>query len=646
MTFIIFIPKIGFYLAFVYISYAIKSIVSLMGEFNVKKLTGDGNKTEYISQLLADIEALEQMLKEDMFIKTPVRIGAEQEFCLANESWEPSNKAVEVLSDIDDPHFTSELTLYNLEINLDPRVLSDRCFSEMHDQLRELMKKAETAAEKHGNKIILTGILPTVNEQYMGLDYMTPIRRYKVLNDAIKDIRKDDIELHIKGVDEVNLHHNNILYEGCNTSFQAHLQIDPDDFANMYNWAQAIAGPILSICTNSPLLLGQELWEETRIALFTQSVDTRASTFILNEKESRVSFGRDWVQGSVVDFYKEAVLRFRSLLTTDFETNSLDELAEGRTPKLNALNLHNGTIYKWNRICYGLTDGKPHLRIENRYMPSGPTTSDEIANMMLWVGVMQGRPKAFDDIHTKMSFKDAKSNFFNAARYGMAAQFHWDDQLLSSQQLLLDHFLPMAYRGLYSMGVAPRDAEYYLSIIEKRVRSSNGSRWMIKAYRKLRKEYKTSDALKILVATMNDRQQRHYTVDAWQLPRGDEYKIPYEELMVRDRMTTRPITAMENDSAELVLKMMLWKDIHHTPILNLNFDLAGVLTWTDVENYLKNPDQLKENISSIMTKDVITVEPDAMLSEAKELMDKNGIHCLPVIHDKKLIGIITSNDIL
>ena len=286
------------------------------------------------------------------------------------------------------------------------------------------------------------------------------------------------------------------------------------------------------------------------------------------------------------------------------------------------------------------------MRIENRYIPSGPTTSDEIANMMLWVGVMQGRPKAFDEIHTKMSFKDVKSNFFNAARYGMAAQFHWDDQLLSSHQLLMDHLLPMAYRGLYSMGVAPRDAEYYLSIIEKRIRSTNGSRWMINAYRKLREEYKAPDALKILVATMNDRQQRHYTVDAWQLPRGDEYKIPFEDLTVRDRMTTRPITAMENDSAELVLKMMIWKDIHHTPILDHNLDLAGVLTWTDVQNYLKDPDQLKESTGSIMTKDVITVEADVKLLEAKEIMDKNDINCLPVVHDKKLIGIITSNDIL
>ena len=615
-----------------------------MGEFNVKKLTGDGNKSEYISQLLTDIEALEHMLKNNMIKNTPLRIGAEQEFCLANENWEPSNKAEEILNEIDDPHFTSELTLYNLEINLDPLVLNDNCFSQMHKQLNELLEKAQKAAEKHKTRVVLTGILPTVSEEYMGLDYMTPIRRYRVLNEAIKDIRKDDIELHIKGVDEVNLHHHNILYEGCNTSFQAHLQIDPDDFANTYNWAQAIAGPILSVCTNSPLLLGQELWEETRIALFTQSVDTRASTFILNEKESRVSFGSDWVQGSVADFYKDAVIRFRSLLTTDFDTDSMSELAEGKIPKLRALALHNGTIYKWNRICYGLNNGEPHLRIENRYMPSGPTPADEIANMMLWVGVMLGRPKSLEEIHTIMSFKDIKSNFFNAARYGMAAQFHWDGQLLSSQQLLLDHFLPMAYRGLYSMGVTPRDAEFYLSIIERRIRSLNGSRWIVEGYRKLKQKYQTSDALKILIATMYDRQQHKYTVDAWQLPRGDEYIVPKEDLTIRDRMSTKIITALENDSAELVLKMMLWKDIHHAPILNNNKDLVGLLTWTDVQNYMKAPEKLKESISALMTRDLITADTSMKLSDADKLMKENNIHCLPVVDGTKLIGIITSND--
>ena len=616
-----------------------------MGELNVKKLAGSSDKIEYIDQLVADIEALDKMLKTGMFEKSPIRIGAEQEFCLADESWNPSNKADEVLEDINDDHFTNELTRYNLEINLDPYVLEGQCFSNLHKQLDDLLLKAKEAAEKYGNRIILTGILPTIDTPFLGMDNMTPLVRYRVLNDAIKSIRKEDIELHIKGVDEVNLHHDTILYEGCNTSFQCHLQIDPDDFANSYNWAQAIAGPVLSVCTNSPLLLGKELWEETRIALFTQSVDTRASTFILNEKESRVSFGMDWICCSAADFFKDAVIQFRSLISTEFESDSLSELESGNIPKLPALQLHNGTIYKWNRVCYGVSNGKPHLRIENRYLPSGPTTADEIANMMLWVGLMQGRPKEFDEVHKVMNFKDVKSNFFNAARYGMAAQFQWNDELISSRDLLLDHLLPMAFRGLYSMGVAPRDAERYLSIIEKRIRSNNGSRWMVKAYRKLIKQHTIPDALKILVATMHERKEKKYTVDAWQLPRGDEYEVPGKIREVRDFMTTKILSAQESDSAQLVLKMMEWKNIHHTPILDNNLELAGLLTWTDVKHYLDKPEEVKQSIRSIMKTDLITVTADTPLDEAKELMEKNSINCLPVVSGAKLVGIITSNDI-
>ncbi|MBT8296979.1 MAG: CBS domain-containing protein [Maribacter sp.] len=616
-----------------------------MGELNVEKLIGNGNKPVYIKHLMSDIKALEYMLENDMFEKGVIRIGAEQEFCLVTEEWEPANKASEILKELDKDYFTSEIALYNLEINLDPLELEGKCFSTLHKSLNSLLDQADVVAKKHNTKILLTGILPTIRTKHISLSYMTPLKRYKVLNEAIKEVRKNDIELHIKGVDELNLKHDSILYEGCNTSFQSHLQIDPENFADTYNWAQAIAGPILSICTNSPLLMGRELWEETRIALFAQSVDTRASTFVLNEREPRVGFGNNWAQGSVADFIKDTVVGFRSLITTELDSDSMTDLENNKTPKLKALKLHIGTVYKWNRICYGTTDGKPHIRIENRYIPSGPSTADEIANMMFWVGVMKGRPKKFDNVHTKMEFKDVKSNFFNAARYGMASQFYWDNKLISSQELLLNHLLPMAYRGLYKMKVAPADAEYYLKIIKQRIKSRNGSRWIVEGFRKLKKEYKTPDALKILCAAMSDRQQKGYNVDAWQLPRGAEFQIPKSNRKVGERMIIRTITAQENDSMELVLRMMQWKNIHHVPILNDNLDLVGLLTWTDVGKYLDQPNKHGQSIEKIMKKNLITVTPGTPLEEAKDLMQTHKINCLPVVRDKKLVGIITSNDL-
>lgn len=614
-----------------------------MGELKVERLSGSILREKYISQLLGDLEALEQMLDNGMF-DTDIHIGAEQEFCLVNEQWEPSNKALEVLKALNDDNFTTEIALYNLEANLDPLLLTEDCFSKMHAQLDQLLSKARTEAARQNLKVILTGILPTIDSRHLNPSFMTPTKRYEVLDQTIRDLRGDDLELHIRGIDEVNLHHDSILFEGCNTSFQAHLQLDVNDFPDSYNWAQAIAGPVLSICANSPMLMGRELWQESRIALFTQSVDTRASNFLLNERDARVGFGNDWARGSIVDFYKDSIVNFRSLLTADFQTESLIELEKGNIPKLKALQLHNGTVYKWNRLCYGVTHGKPHVRIENRYMPSGPTTTDEIANFMFWAGIMRGRPKNFENIHEKMDFKDAKGNFYNAARYGTAAQFYWNGELIPSKELLLDHLLPMAYRGLYSMNISPKDAEKYLRVMENRIKNINGARWMVQSLRKLKKEHKTPDALRILTASMYEHERKGYTIDAWQLASGNEYVPEENQKQLRHYMNTKIVTAQENDSADLVLRMMQWQNIHHVPIMDVHFNLVGLLTWTDVKNYLDNPQELKKSVKSIMKTDLIIATTGTTLSEAKETMQQHEINCLPVVKGKKLVGIITTND--
>ena len=617
-----------------------------MGTLAVKALDSAEKREVYFRRLLTDIAALEEMLERNMFERSPIRIGAEQEFCLVDSFWEPSKKAREVLEAIDHPGFTSELTLYNLEANLDPRVLTGKCFSELHKQLNDYLDHAQEVAERFENNIIITGILPTISTRNLRDDYMTPLKRYKILNDTIKNVRGSEVELKILGVDEVNLHHDSIMYEGCNTSFQAHLQIDPEHFADTYNWSQAIAGPILSVCTNSPMLMGRELWEETRIALFTQSVDTRRSTFLLNEREPRVGFGSGWASGSAADFYKDTIMRFRSLISTEFEPeDSIAQLASGKTPKLSALNLHNGTVYPWNRLCYGRTDGKPHLRIENRYMPAGPTTSDEVANMMLWVGVMAGRPKKWEHIHEKMDFRDAKKNFYNAARYGMAAQFHWDGSIVPTRDLILDVFLPMAYHGLELMQVDRKDAERYLGIIENRVQSQNGSEWMVQSYRFLRKRNNPPEALRKLTACLFERSFKGYPVDAWKPASHNCLGSEEEKLEVADLMSSRIFTAQEADSAALVVRMMEWKGFHHLPILDKDNELTGLLSWSDVSDIARDPDIYSKRIRDLMKRDLITIQRDATTAEARKCMEDNGISCLPVMEGKALVGILTSNDL-
>jgi len=615
-----------------------------MGNLNVIKLTSKEDKANYIHHLTKDIEALDFMIQKGMIEKSPIRIGAEQEFCIVDKEFLPNNNSLDILNDINDYHFTTEIGNFNLEINLDPFELKDDCFSKLHNQLLFLLEKAKKATIKRDSKIILTGILPTLSLKNISINNMTKIQRYYVLDEAIRESRKQDFAIHIKGVDELNLLHDSVMIEGCNTSFQMHLQVNPDTFIETYNWAQAISGPVLSICANSPLLFGKELWNETRIALFTQSVDTRANSFLLNEKQSRVSFGNAWETGSITNIFKDNVSRFRSLVTAEGFKNSLEVLQKGGIPKLKALCLHNGTVYRWNRVCYGVGNNQPHLRIENRYIPSGPTTIDEVANMVFWIGLMIGKPKQYNNIHEKWDFKDVKSNFFSAARYGMATQFYWNNKYISSHKLILDELLPLAYKGLYSAGVASKDVEKYLTIIENRVKSYSGSQWMTRSYRNLLKTQKPFEASQNLTSKMYLKQEKNFPVGTWRLLNKNTKGLTKANITVKHKMNRTIFSVDKNDSLELVLNIMKWKNIHHVPVINSDKQIIGLLSWTEVVNYMDNNKKRIKSVQDIMKKEVITITQEKSIVDAKKVMKKFKINCLPVVIQNKLIGIITSND--
>ncbi|WP_299519810.1 CBS domain-containing protein [Winogradskyella sp.] len=614
-----------------------------MGHLDVKQLKSPKDKALYIHHLIRDLEALDIMLKNDLIEKEPIRIGAEQEFCVTSDYFFPNNNNIDVLEAINDDHFTTEIGKYNLEINSDPLLLKGDCFSMLHQQLKELLEKAKRGAKTHNSKVVLTGILPTLRLKHIAENYMTDMPRYHVLNDALKASRRQCFSIHIKGVDELSLIHDNVMLEACNTSFQTHLQIHPDEFVEKYNWAQAIAGPVLSICTNSPVLFGRELWAETRIALFTQSIDTRANSFIHKEKQSRVSFGADWEKGTVTDIFRDHISRFRSLLASDEHDDSLEKLELGEIPKLKALQLHNGTVYKWNRVCYGVGGGKPHLRIECRYIPSGPTLTDEIANMVFWVGLMLGQPEHHKSIHNKMDFKDAKNNFFKAARNGMETQFKWDNRLVSAKDMILNELLPLAKKGLESANIDSKDISKYLSIIEQRAKFKNGSQWMVANYRNLQKHKTNFEALQSITAYMYKHQLSNKTIDQWELFNPDDnLKIDISRI-VKHNMNTKMLLVDQSDSLELVSHIMKWKNIHHLPVINKKKELTGLLTWTDL---IKLGDkELHLRVKDIMTKNLITISQEAPLEEAKHLMESHKINCLPVVRNKELLGILTSSDL-
>ncbi len=616
-----------------------------MGEHNVNRVDQDRSHASFIRHLLNDIEALEILVENNLIESDITRIGAEQEFCLVTENWRPSKKAQEILEVIDDPHFTTELALYNLEINLDPFEFKKDCFKKLEHQLTTLLSKAKEGAKKFNNKVVLAGILPTISTKELEFGYMTPLPRYWAINDIMKELRGSDFKLRIRGVDELSILHDSVLFEACNTSFQLHLQIPPDDFISSYNWAQAISGPILGVCSNSPLLLGRELWSETRIALFQQSIDTRSSSYALKDQRARVSFGSGWAQGSVAEIFKTDIARHKVILSKNIESNSLNELKEGKIPKLEALSLNNGTIYRWNRPCYGVSKGKAHLRIENRYIPSGPSVIDEMANFAFWTGVMAGRPAAFDDIRGQMDFRDAKSNFIKSARTGKESVMYWMGDQISVRDLVTKELLPMAHAGLEKVGIDNSDIERLLGVIEERARGTIGAKWCIQSYRKLRNEKTQDDALLELTKATYKNQQTNLPVHKWKIPKShsNSHEAAHH---VGHIMSTQLYTINENDLAVLATSIMKWKNIHHVPVENNSGELCGLLTWTHMKHFLDESDHENETVSNMMEKNVISISPETDISKAIQLMRKNDFGCLPVSHGNNLVGIITIKDVL
>ncbi|MFZ1714601.1 MAG: glutamate-cysteine ligase family protein, partial [Saprospiraceae bacterium] len=356
---------------------------------------------KFTRSLLQDIKSLDYMLQNNWFEKGIHRIGAEQEMVLIDvQNYRPDPINIEVISKLEQYDWLdTELAMFNLETNFVPREFTGDCFSQMMEESTYQLKIIREALVPFNADLILTGILPTIRKSDLEDKFLTPKKRYLALMEAVRQqMTGDSFEFRLSGIDELMIKHDSPLLEACNTSFQVHLQVSPEQFAKFYNVSQALAGPIMAIAANSPLVFGRRLWHESRIAMFQQALDTRGSRANMRERSARVHFGRDWVNESILEIHKEDISRYRVLLAADVTEDSQHMISEGKVPKLSALQVHNSTVYRWNRPCYGISaNGKPHLRIENRVFPSGPTAIDEIANSAFWLGCMVGLPTVVDD---------------------------------------------------------------------------------------------------------------------------------------------------------------------------------------------------------------------------------------------------------
>ena len=425
---------------------------------------------EFKARLEAETRLLEQWFRDGLFSDAHPVGGFELECCLLDNQGSPAPINQRFLENFDNPLVVPELATFNLEINSTARTLEGQVFSRMARELERLWADCNRTAVALDSRMAMIGILPTLGVEHLTLANMSPLNRYRALNEQVFKLRRGKpVELDIDGRVPLHMQHDDVMLESATTSFQIHLQVNARQAAHVYNLSKMVSGPMVAITANSPFLFGHELWDETRIPLFEQSISVGAS-----DLTKRVSFGIRYVYESVFENFDANLQRYPILLP---------KLMEEPVERLAHLCLHNGTIWRWNRPLIGFDPlGRPHLRIEHRVVPAGPSVIDSIANAALYFGLMQGLEADYAMLAGQIDFQQARRNFYTAARHGLAAELQWtESRKLDAVTLFNEILLPRAVSGLQRLGVDDAEIEQWLGVIHNRLAAQQtGAEWQRK----------------------------------------------------------------------------------------------------------------------------------------------------------------------
>ncbi|WIM96593.1 glutamate-cysteine ligase family protein [Actinoplanes oblitus] len=442
------------------------------------------DRIRYRHKVRRCLDVLGGLLDTDVFDPGTGMTGLEIEINLVDADASPVMRNAELLADLGDSRFQAELGRFNIELNVPPRQIAAEGFGAFEKDISEALRTAGERAGKADSRLLLIGMLPTLTPEHLTLANLSDNERFRALNDEIVAARGEQFPVDIRGVERLRSASGTIVPEAACTSAQFHLQVAPEWFARYWNASQAVAAAQVALGANSPFLHGRRLWAETRIALFEQATDTRPDELKAQGVRPRVWFGERWIT-SVFDLYEENVTFFPPLLPLLSDEDPDQVRAAGEVPRLGELCLHNGTVYRWNRPVYDVMDGRPHLRIENRVLPSGPTVVDLLANAAFYFGVIRRLAEAERPIWSRLDFATAGANFRAGARDGLDAVVCWPGLgEVPIAELVLETLLPLAYDGLDRFGVYPGDRDRLLGIIEDRCRSGrNGAAWQTAAVR-------------------------------------------------------------------------------------------------------------------------------------------------------------------
>ena len=444
------------------------------------------DRTRYRQKVRSCLDVFERMLAQSQFDFERPLTGVEIELNLVDESGDPALRNAAVLDAVSHADFQTELGQFNVEINVQPRLLSGESAVELEQSIRDTLNHAEGKANTTGSHMVMVGILPTLTERELHGDSLSANPRYALLNEQIFAARGEDLQIAIDGVQRLATTADTIAPEAACTSVQFHLQVSPSAFPRYWNAAQAIAGVQVALGANAPFFLGKELWRETRIPLFEQATDTRSAELEAQGVRPRVWFGERWIN-SIFDLFEENVRYFPALLPLCEPEDPVAVFERGDVPQLSELTLHNGTIYRWNRPVYAVVRGTPHLRVENRVLPAGPTVADVMANGAFYYGIVRALAEDDRPLWSRMSFAAAEENFHSCARYGLEAEVYWPGAgQVPVAELVLRRLLPLAADGLDRWEVAPAVRDRLLGIIEQRcLTGRNGAAWQAATFHRL-----------------------------------------------------------------------------------------------------------------------------------------------------------------
>ncbi|WP_031160910.1 glutamate--cysteine ligase [Streptosporangium roseum] len=476
------------------------------------------DRRRYRDKVRRCLDVFAQMLREARFEFDRPKAGLEIELNLVDDRGDPAMKNAEVLAAIAEPDWATELGQFNVEINVMPESLEGDGPVRLEKVVRDRLNHAESRAHTVGGHLVMVGILPTLRESDVHEGTLSANPRYKLLNEQIFEARGEDLHLSIDGKETLDTYADSITPEAACTSLQLHLQVSPAAFAAHWNAAQAIAGAQVAVAANSPFLFGRQLWQETRIPLFEQATDTRPVELKTQGVRPRVWFGERWIT-SVFDLFEENARYFPALLPICEDADPREELARGVTPALDELTLHNGTVYRWNRPVYAVVGDIPHLRVENRVLPAGPSVADVAANAAFYYGLMRVLPHAERPVWTRMSFAAAGDNLHAAARHGLEARLYWPGLgEVAAAELILRRLLPLAYEGLDLWGVNPEPRDRLLGIIEQRcVTGRTGANWQIDTVKELG-DLDRHEALRRMTLRYIEHMHTNEPVHTWPSP--------------------------------------------------------------------------------------------------------------------------------